>query len=34
MTRIQVLLRRLDRFQYRHRMLAFPLAVIRKFSDD
>ncbi len=31
---LQRLLRQLDRLQQRHRVLGFPLAVVRKFGDD
>lgn len=34
MNRLQALLRRLDAFQQRHRLLAFPLAVVQKLNDD
>lgn len=34
MTRIRLLLSRLDRFQQRTAWLAFPLAVVKKFGDD
>ncbi len=31
---VQAYLRRIDRFQQRHRLVAFPFAVVKKFGDD
>lgn len=34
MNRLEVLVRRIDRFQQRHVVLAFPFAVVQKFGND
>ncbi|MHB1536178.1 MAG: YihY/virulence factor BrkB family protein, partial [Acidimicrobiales bacterium] len=34
MNRVEIAVRRLDRFQQRHRALAFPYAVIQKYGND
>ena len=33
-SRLEVLIRRMDKFQQRHGVLGFPFAVLQKFGND